>query len=260
MEHQTGVETHRRYRRKNVERWRARVKIGVQGRELLLALGMAIMTAPMPGSAFDVTPAQPGADTSYRFTDIYTLPGGAQRAVALNPAGVEQLIRGGTDTFLATLRAEFPGWTSNLASDDLNGTFDIDSYYACGLGTPDCGTERGVPGTIVGNFIDVTYTPGLGDPTAADNDLHWIQRLYSNHALRAGGGHGTNDDKIDNDNTTVDPTLGACSASPYYDCGYLAGETFFVDRPSRSGDAGSDHVWGAELYLVEETGPNTVTI
>lgn len=108
--------------------------------------------------------------------------------------------------------------------------------------------------------FDITYTPGAGDPTAAANDLHWIQRLFSNHAVGAGGGHGVNVDKIDNDNTVNDPVLGLCSNSPYYDCGYFAGETFFVDRPSRSGDSENDHVWGAELYLVEQTAVNTVTI
>ena len=223
-----------------------------------LCIGLLMMLAKHPAFGFDITPAQPGAATTYSFNDVYTLPGGAQRSAVLNPAGVEELLRGGTDTFLATLQAEFPAWTFSIAPSDLTGTFDIQNYYACGLGTTDCGTEQGVPGTIVGNFIDVTYTPGAGDPTAAGNDLHWIQRVFSNHALGAGGGHGVNVDKIDNDNTTVDPVLGACSASPYYDCGYFAGETFFVDRPSRSED--NDHVWGAELYLVEQTAADTVTI
>jgi len=84
--------------------------------------------------------------------------------------------------------------------------------------------------------------------------------LFCNHALGAGGGHGVNVDKIDNDNAVNDPVLGVCANSPYYDCGYFAGETFFVDRPSRSSDSESDHVWGAELYLVEQTAANTVTI
>ena len=56
-----------------------------------------------------IIPAQPGAATTYRFADVYTLPGGEQRSVVLNPEGVEVLIRGGTDAFLTTLRAAFPG-------------------------------------------------------------------------------------------------------------------------------------------------------
>lgn len=239
---------------------RCKQHLVLRGVITFLYIGLLMMLSNYPAFGFSITPAQPGAATNYRFTDVYTLPGGAQRSVALNPAGIEEILRGGTDTFLATLQAEFPTWTFNIAPSNLTGTFNIQNYYACGLGTNDCGTEQGVPGTIVGNFIDITYTPGAGDPTSAANDLHWIQRFYSNHALGTGGGHGVNDDKIDNDNTTVDPILGACSGSPYYDCGYFAGETFFVDRPSRSGDPGSDHVWGAELYLVEQTAANTVTI
>ncbi len=227
---------------------------------VFLFIWLCITLANYPAFGFDIVPAQPGAANNYRFTDVYTLPGGAQWSVVLNPAGGDELLRGGTDTFLARLQAEFPGWTFNIAPSDLTGTFNIQNNYACGPGTNDCGTEQGVPGTILGSFIDITYTPGAGDPTAAANDLHWIQRLYSNHALGAGGGHGVNVDKIDNDNAVNDPVLGVCANSPYYDCGYFAGETFFVDRPSRSGDTGSDHVWGAELYLVEQTAANTVTI
>lgn len=213
-----------------------------------------------PVFAFDITPAQPGADTTYRLTDVYTLPGGQQRSVSLNPAGAEELILGGTDSFLATLQAEFPTWTFTSAAADLNGDFNIESYYACGTGTTDCGTERGVPGTIIGNFIDVIYEPGTGDPTAAGNDLHWIQRLASNHALGAGGGPGVNVDKIDIRAGHTDPVQGDCDDLPYYDCGYFAGETFFVDRPSRASDPVNDKIWTAELYLVEETAANTVTI
>ncbi len=214
-----------------------------------------LLLAGGPAAGFDVLPAQPGASTTYRFTDIYTLAGGAQRAVALNPAGVEILPRGGSDSFLATLRAEFPDWTFNAASSDLAGTFTIQNYYACGLGTLDCGTEQGVPDNIIGSFVDVTYNPAAGDPTAAANELHWIQRLFTNHALGAGGGHGVNEDKVDNDSSPAE-----CANVPYYDCGFFAGETFLVDRPSRSGDSANDHVWGAEVYLVEQTAPRTVTI
>ena len=225
-----------------------------------MSIGLFVTLANYPSFGFDIIPAQPGAANNYRFNDVYTLPGGAQRSVVLNPAGVDEILRGGTDTFLATLQAEFPAWTFNISPSDLTGAFNIQNNYACGLGTNDCGTEQGIPGTLVGSFIDITYTPGAGDPTAAANDLHWIQRLFSNHATGAGGGHGVNVDKIDNDNGAVDPVLGVCANNPYYDCGYFAGETFFIDRSHRSGDAESDHVWGAELYLVEQTAANTVTI
>lgn len=225
-----------------------------------LTISALMLLISSPIFAFDITPAQPGADTTYRLTDVYTLAGGQQKSVALNPAGIEELILGGTASFLATVQAEFPTWTFTSANNDLAGAFNVESYYACGTGTTDCGTERGVPGTVVGNFIDITYAAGAGDPTAAGNDLHWIQRIASNHALGAGGGHGVNVDKVDNDSGDTEPVLGDCDDVPYYDCGYFAGETFFVDRPNRTADSANDHVWTAELYLVEQTAADTVTI
>ncbi len=223
-------------------------------------LSVSLLLSLQAVYAVDIVPAQPGATNNYQLIDVYTLPGGVQRVSSLNPAGVEALIRGGTDTFLATLQAEFPAWTFTAADADLEGDITILNYYACGPATTDCATEQGIPSTVNGSFIDVTYTPAGSDPTAAANDLHWIQRIYSNHAAGAGGGHGINVDKIDNDNSVNDPVLGLCANNPYYDCGYFAGETFFVDRPHRSGDPENDHVWGAELYLVEQTAANTVTI
>lgn len=225
-----------------------------------LCIGLSMMLANYPAFGFSIVPAQPGATNNYRINDVYTQPGGAQRSVVLNPAGVDELLRGGTDTFLATLQAEFPAWTFNIAPSDLAGTFNIQNNYACGLGTTDCATERGSPSTIVGSFIDVTYTPGAGDPTAAANDLHWIQRVFDNHNVTNSPGHGNAEDVTDIRAGFTDPVLGLCDNNPYYDCGFFAGETFFVDRPSRSSDSGSDHVWGAELYLVEQTAANTVTI
>ena len=177
----------------------------------LLILGLA----SNPAAAFSVLPAQPGANTSFRATDVYTLPGGAQMSSFLNPVGIEEIIRGGTGTFLSTLQATFPTWTFNPAANDLAGNFNIQNYYACGTGTADCGTEQGIPAAVNGSFIDITYTPGVGDPTQADNDLHWIQRLYSNHDIA--GGHGIPSDKIDIRSGFTSGSLGLCDNNPYYD-------------------------------------------
>lgn len=118
-----------------------------------LSIWLLMTVGNNPAFSQIIVPAQPGATNNYRINDVYTLPGGAQRSVVLNPAGVDDLLRGGTDSFLATLQAEFPAWTFNIAPSDLTGTFDIQNNYACGLGTTDCGTEQGVPGTIIGSFI-----------------------------------------------------------------------------------------------------------
>ncbi len=201
---------------------------------------------------------QPSAVTSYRYADIYTLPGGEQRASVLNPEGVQLLMRGGTETFIETLEREFPHWAFTPAQEDLTGSFIIQNYYACGLATENCGSERSVEGAHVGAFIDVTYQPGPGDPAPGNSELHWIQRVFSNHDVVAG--FGVNSDRIDNENDVIDPVLGPCDESPYYDCAFLAGEDYFVDRPQRTVAQENDIVWGAELYLVEQTGNRQVTI
>lgn len=201
-------------------------------------------------SAFTITPAQPSATNRYDLSEIYTLPGGDQKSAFLNPASINPIVRGGTTDFLTTLQAAFPTWTFNAATADLNGSFEIANYYACGANTL-CGTERGVTATGgVGSFIDVSYIPGTDDPTPAGNDLHWIQRVFDNHNVTNNRGHGNLEDIVDNP---------FAMGTPYYDDGGFAGENFFVDRPYR-GDEGEDHFWFAELYLVEETASQTVTI
>ncbi len=220
---------------------------------LILVSFAAVAVNISPPPAF-----QPSAVSSYRFTDIYTLPGGEQRAVALNPHGVQLLLRGGTNTFITTLEREFPQWAFTPAEKSLTGIFVIENYYACGLATPDCGVERTEGKIAVGAFIDISYQPGPGDPTPADNELHWIQRIYSNHDAIAQ--HGVNADKVDNLNDSDGVTVEPCDEIPYYDCAFLADETFFVDRPQRTADHENDHVWAAELYLVEQTDNKQVTI
>lgn len=187
---------------------------------------------------------------NYKTIEYYTR-GDKKFSTQLNPSLVQILPRGGTLEFLLTLNAQFPTWTFNTAPADLTGKFNIISYYAC-KPEIECGAE--VNTKITGNtgaFINLIYEPGTGDPTPINNNLHWIQRVVNNHANGPGGGHGINDDKID--------ILASNTINPYYDNGAYAGEYYFADWPSRP-DPDKSHTWSAELYLVEETAPQTVTI
>jgi hypothetical protein len=177
--------------------------------------------------------------------------GNTKYSSRLDPSSIQSITRGGTPDFLSTLKATFPTWTFNTAAKDLTGSFNINSYYACGPKTV-CGKERGITNQTggVGSFIDVSYVPGAGDPTPAASNLHWIQRVVDNHNIGPGGGHGVPENIID-----VDPG----QPNPYYDDGGFAGEDFLVDVPYRN-DPDKNHNWLAELFLVEETAANTVTI
>ena len=217
---------------------------------------LVVQLLNQPSLAFNITPVQPGADNLLAGTAVYTV-GTDQKAAFLSPFGIEPLIRGGTVEFLNTLNSDFPTWTFNAAATDLNGSFNIINNYACGFNTS-CGIELGVTNTNgVGSFIDVDYVPGVDDPPIG-TDLHWIQRVANNHHLSLG--HGSTDDKVD---------VFSGATDPYYDTAGFAGigsnvglplrPFVFVDRPYRS-DELSNHDWVAELYLVEETAPNTATI
>ncbi|MFN9965203.1 MAG: hypothetical protein ACK52F_00325, partial [bacterium] len=186
--------------------------------------------------AFTITPPQPGASITYDPSEEYILPDGRQGVTTLDPLSVTSIARGGTAAFLATLKAAFPAWNFNKAANDLAGSFDVEVYDA--LGTP----------STVGADFRLQYNPAGGDPTPANNELHWIQRVVNNHKL--GAPHGTLDDKID-----IVPS----QDNPFYDTFGDADEDSFHDFPKRF-DADKNHFWFADLYLVELTAPQTVTI
>ncbi|MGB3512871.1 MAG: PEP-CTERM sorting domain-containing protein [Microcoleaceae cyanobacterium] len=194
--------------------------------------------------AFTITPAQPGASIRFDPSEEYTLPDGRKGVTTLDPLSVTEITRGGTAGFLDQLRAEFPvvdGWNFNAAAADLAGSFNIDIYDA--QGTP----------ARVGTEFQLQYNPSAGDPTPADKDLHWIQRVVDNHNITTNPGHGNPENVID---------IVAGQTDPYYDTNFGIqpfDERTFYDFPGRT-DADRSHFWFAELYLVEETAPMTVTI
>jgi hypothetical protein len=188
--------------------------------------------------AFSINPPGPiGATQDWVPSVSYTLNDQSTGTTTLSPTAVRSISRGGTAGFLATLRRAFPTWIFNSAANDLAGSLEVRTYEAVGTSS------------TVGANLDLWYTPGAGDPTAPVHRINWIQRIVSNHN---GNDHGSNQDIIDN---------GSRTGSPYYRPGFS--NSFFAqsfDSSPRLPDPNRNHDWLAELYMVEETGPQQVTI
>lgn len=94
---------------------------------------------------------------------------------------------------------------------------------------------------LAGAEIDIEYAPHGDDPTG--DDVHWIQVIKDNHALGRGGGHGVDENVVDNKGSKDDP---------YYDSAFSAAadSTFFDDTPTRENY--QSHNWLGEVFLVEE--------
>lgn len=176
----------------------------------------------------------------YDFEDQYAI-GTQQWKAWLLPAHPIQLARGGTPNFLAVLGAAFNTWTFNTAATSLTASaLRVHSYDV--FGSPGYVGIEQVPN--IGFHVE--YRPGVGDPTA---NMHWIQVVTNNHALGGGGGHGVGANIVDNGG----------AADPFYDTLGAADDRHLIDAPGRL-DGNQSHIWTADLYLVQVTGLQTVTI
>lgn len=164
----------------------------------------------------------------YDATDVYAVGGGFGVAT-LNPLHpTEQL--NPTANFDAVLKAAYTaaaGWGfPNSAAELTNNSLEVRTYDV-----------QGTPARVGADFY-IKYNPGLGDPTAATHDIHWIQVVTHDHLI--GAPHGTTANNVD--------TLPVGAANPYYDTGAAAGDTQFFDFPGRI-DTTNGHTWRAELFL-----------
>jgi hypothetical protein len=175
----------------------------------------------------------------------YTLPDQREGIAKWDALNLQILTRGGTTGLLQLLGQDFQNWTFNSAANDLAGSFAIEKYVA--IGTPN----------EVGAELRLRYNPGTGDPNPLNNSLHWIQRVTDNHNVTTNI-HGDNENLID---------IGGGVTTPFYDtptqaeidAGIILDEGFFKDLTLRP-DSDKNHNWLAELYLVDLTGSNQVTI
>lgn len=219
-------------------------------------------------SAFNVIPAAPLTGSSFVPSQSYELESGKSGFISRQPIVFTSIERGGTENFLATLKAEFPesaGWNFLIAPEDLKGSFSVSAYYVFFNGT-------------LGGGVNFDYIPGKTDPVTEKNtDLHWIQRIASNHDRRSEREfdkkdnikqHGTLENRIvhwskksKNKHSTV----------PFYDVvpkGIKGPKS--VSRaipPHFEYDAGfndpeNEHQWSSEVYLasINKNDPKTVTI
>jgi hypothetical protein len=186
--------------------------------------------------AFSITPPLYGAKE-----ESYTLANQSKGVTRLSPINLTSITRGGTIGFLGTLRRDFRTWTFNPAPNDLAGRFEVETYNAVGIAAY-AGDQKV---EVLGADLIFNYIPGIGDSTGSS--LHWIQRVYSNHSIT---GHGNYEDIIDN---------GSEIANPFYDAPGYSAPPYFEDRVRRP-DLDKNHSWLAQLYLVELTGPQQVTI
>jgi hypothetical protein len=195
-----------------------------------------------PSLAFSITYS--GSIEDRDIVQTYTLPNQSKGTTTLRPGFVQSLPRGGTPSLLALLNSNFRSWTFNPARNDLDGSFDIQIYDAIYDPTT-------TPEPATGAKLQLQYIPGsdIFDPTPARNNLHWIQRVISNHSR---AGHGINQNSID---------IAFGASNPFYDTTFGLqpfDERTFYDRSTR--EASEDHSWLAELYLVDLTEPQQVTI
>ena len=152
---------------------------------------------------------------------------------------------GGTDDFMNTLKNTFQDWTFEPAEQDLEGSFELQLYDSNVVQLQDGGRIR----LEIGGQIILDYKPGINDPRPERNELHWIQRVVSNHS-RETNQHGDDENVIDIYPGQNNPFYDLIPTLPFY-----LGGTRFVDGPRRP-DITNDHLWLAELYLVEVKDPN----
>ncbi len=80
--------------------------------------------------------------------------------------------------------------------------------------------------------IALTYVPGVGDPTG--DNLHWVQVIRTNLPTDFGTANGQTKPDDPGFTYSIDDGYGpGVPGNPYYDSGYAADDTTFIDRPSR---------------------------
>lgn len=169
-------------------------------------------------------------------------------------------------TALQNPNSDFSDWTFNKGRN-LNGSFNVLQYFPCNRQTP-CGVSQNPDSANViktdgiGALLDLQYIAGNDDPkfgeTEQTNKLHWIQQLSFTITDPSDTSSSQTQNLID---------IGAQSGEvrlPYYDASYSLFPDSpsldrFIDRPYR-GDSEFNYTFLANLYLVEETAPKTVTV
>jgi hypothetical protein len=226
-------------------------------------------------SNFSITPNQPGATINYTANAGPVACNGNSGTcdTILRPASVTSLAAGGSPTFLAQMAAQFAGFQI-VNGGALNGSFNITRYTAINTGTR------------AGANMSLDYVAAAGDP-ALNANSHWIQEVRDNFNITgvngnnngAARGIGRPEDAID----FLAPRGNQMRANvPYYDvlptcpplptvCAPALPARFqnpfsvpahFEDASRRSEPTAAVPTidWLADLFLVNQTGANQITV
>ena len=207
--------------------------------------------------AFSVSPNPSAASGSFIPSVTYKLKDGTSGVITRQPIAFVSISSGGTKDFINELKTEFPeskGWKFLSAEDDLKGSFSVNTYYVNQKGTGD------VIGCGGGFAFD--YIPSKTDPVSNRNtELHWIQRVVSNHKKSAE--HGMLENAIISKSLK---RLNTRPDVPFFDVVRKESKSSAIP-PHYEYDAGkvdpeNDHQWNAEVYLtsINKKDPKTVTI
>lgn len=206
--------------------------------------------------AFSIITELPVSSNSFVPSIAYKTENGIPGILTRQPIEFSSSKRGGTEEFLMALGTDFPpnrGWKFVPAKEDLQGYFSVAEYYVF------------FNGKVGGGGFSFNYIPSGNDPvTDGDTELHWIQRVVSNHKRHSG--HGTPENRIGIKSSVINKVT-----VPFFDVVQKNGKRnppptkaappHFEYDVARD-DLGNDHEWKAETYLVSinRKNPKTVTV
>lgn len=231
---------------------------------VLLTTKVLILLTAQSSLAFSFKYPSPERTRGYDWYDYLEYgPGGetVDRIVGYTwLTSVEELELGGSSELWELLNAfsdENPGkWEFIKAENDLEGSFQLEWYWACAQGKA-C-RERGYNG--VGSYLDLFFEPAGNDPVPDilpfANKLRWIQRVTSNHSWN--DEHGIFENVLDEDYESQRrnpyfydrPMRETNPGFPIPIPGIGSGVVPFHDTTYRV-DPDKSHQWTAELYLAE---------
>lgn len=246
-------------------------------RLICLWLSAAVLVQPAAASTIDflnfsITPNQPGATINYTANagPVACNGGTGTCSTALLPANVTSLAAGGSASFLAQMGVQFGGF--NIVNGGaLNGSFNITRYTAINTGA------------VAGANFSMDYVAGNGDP-ALNANSHWIQEVRDNFNItgingnnnNAPTGIGNNEDTIDflaargnqtRGNVPYYDVLPTCPAPPTACTKPVPPAPFAVpphfedaSRRSEPTAAVPTITWLADVFLVNQTGANQITV
>lgn len=209
-----------------------------------------------PACAFSIAPGLPASRNSFVPSALYKTENGISGIITRQPIEFASITRGGTEEFLTALNSDFPsgrGWKFVSAKEDLQGYFSVTEYYVF------------FNGTVGGGGFAFNYNPSGNDPvTDGDNELHWIQRVVSNHKRHSV--HGTSENRIGIKSSVIGK-----GTVPFFDV--IPKNSKRNPPPTKAlpphfeydvarDDLGNDHDWRSETYLasINRKNPKTVTI